>query len=261
MGRLISFSGFDAYYSKTSIESSFVNGTILDTNILISLMYEVKLTHDEIVNFLDEKIVGNGISCYTNVITTAEFLNIFRRILLTEHLCDSIDEFSKLNFPKKSKYLIKRLYGEYKHRFDHEKKDIIFAESHLKQIRDTFSGSAHSGLKPWPELTQELLGDELEVVYKAYEKAGIIYISPNEDNQKHYFNKKMIWEDTIKISASSGLAIFDAMILNALQCSHFSFLITADADIAYATLANCEIKDVVVPDSIFKEMKKYNFKI
>lgn len=69
----------------------------------------------------------------------------------------------------------------------------------------------------------------------------------------------MIWEDTIRVSSSSGLAIFDSMILTALECSHFPFAITADTDIAYATLADPKIKDVVVPDSLVKEMKKYKF--
>ncbi len=259
MGRLVAFSEFNEYYNEISNNDSFVKGTVLDTNILVSLMYEVKSTHDEVVKFLDEQIVGNGITCYTNVITTAEFINIFRRILLTEHLCDSIDEFSKLKFPKKAQYLIKRLYGEYKHRFMHEKKDIIFSETHLKQIRDTFSGGSHSGLKPWPELTKELLDDDLLRAYKAYELAGIKYISPNEEVQKHYFHKKMIWEETIKVSSSSGLAIFDSMILTALDCSHFSFAISADSDIAYATLADPNIKDIIAPDSLVKEMKKYKF--
>lgn len=259
MGRLVSFSEFDEYCEEVFRGQSFAKGTILDTNILVSLMYEVKSNHEEIVDFLDNKIVANEIACYTNVITTAEFINIFRRILLTEHLCDSIDEFSKLKFSKKSKYLIKRLYGEYKHRFDHEKKDIIFSESHLKQIRDTFTGGSHSGLKPWPELTKELLGNDLEKAYEAYEMVGINYISPNEEDQKHYFHKKMVWEDTIRVSSSSGLAIFDSMILTALDCSHFPFAVTADTDIAYATLADSKIKDVVVPDSLIREMKKYKF--
>lgn len=259
MGRLVSFSEFDDYYTEIFKGQTFAKGAILDTNILVSLMYEVKSNHEEVVEFLDSKIAGNEITCYTNVITTAEFINIFRRILLTEHLCDSIDEFSKLKFPKKSKYLIKRLHGEYRYRFEHEKKDIIFSESHLKQIRDTFTGGAHSGLKPWPELTKELLGSDLEKAYKAYEMAGIKYISPNEEDQKHYFHKKMIWEDTIRVSSSSGLAIFDSMILTALECSHFPFAITVDTDIAYATLADPKIKDVVVPDSLVKEMKKYKF--
>lgn len=259
MGRLVAFSEFDNYYQKTFKDQSFAKGAILDTNILVSLMYEVKSNHEEVVDFLDNKIVANGITCYTNVITTAEFINIFRRILLTEHLCDSIDEFSKLKFPKSSQYLIKRLYGEYKHRFEHEKKDIIFSESHLKQIRDTFSGGAHSGLVPWPELTKELLGDDLQKAFRAYELAGIKYISPNEEDQKQYFHKKMVWEDTIRVSSSSGLAIFDSMILTALECSNFPFAITADTDIAYATLADPNIKDVVVPDSLVKEMKKYKF--
>lgn len=70
----------------------------------------------------------------------AEFINIDRRILLTEHLSDAVDESSKIRMSKESRFLIKRLYGEYKYRFDHKKKDLIFSESDIKKLKGSFSG-------------------------------------------------------------------------------------------------------------------------
>ncbi len=41
----------------------------------------------------------------------------------------------------------------------------------------------------------------------------------------------------------------------------FSFAITADTDLAYATLVDDNIKDIVAPDSIVEKMKGYKFKL
>ena len=135
-----------------------------------------------------------------------------------------------------------------KHRFEHEKKDLIFSESDLKKIKGTFTGGPHSGLSTWPELSREFLGNQLQRAYEDYSSVGIKYISPHSDEQKDHFHSEMKWEDAIKISSSSALAIFDSMILNALNCSKFSFAISNDIDLAYATLSDPSIKDVVAPD-------------
>ena len=260
MGKLVAFSEFDNYLDELKSSSEYWNGTILDTNIIVSALYEIKSNHDEIIDFLDQKIFGNDIQCFTNVVTTAEFLNVYRRILLTEHLVDAVDEFSKLKLSKSSKYLIKTTYGRCKERYKNEKRDLIFSENELKKIRDTFSGGPHSGLLPWPQLVKSFLADDLLLAYKAYEELGIKYISPNEEDQKHFFHSTMEWERVVDISSSSALAIFDSMILNALSCSHFHYAISSDKDLAYATLSDSTVKDIVAPDSIVKEMKAYRFR-
>ncbi len=261
MGKLISFSDFPSYYKDLKNSAKNANGTILDTNILVSLTYEIKANYDEITNFLDEQIYANDIQCYTNVITTAEFINIFRRILLTENLADAVDESSSWKLSKASKTLIKTKYHYYKKMQETQGKDLIFSEGDLKKIRDTFSGVPHSGKDPWPELTKVFLGSSLKQAYLAYEGLGIKYISPNSPEQKHLFSEPLEFEDAIKISSSSGLAMFDSMILNALKSSTFSFAITADTDLAYATLVDDNIKDIVAPDSIVEKMKAYKFKL
>ena len=52
MGKVIPFSKFRAYLLQKQLETGFVPATILDTNVLISLTYEVKATHDEVIEIL-----------------------------------------------------------------------------------------------------------------------------------------------------------------------------------------------------------------
>lgn len=49
------------------------------------------------------------------------------------------------------------------------------------------------------------------------------------------------------------------MILNALKSSKLFFIVTLDFDIGYAALSDPNMKDVVVPDRLFKEFKNYHF--
>ncbi|MFT6603483.1 MAG: hypothetical protein ACJARO_000993, partial [Bacteriovoracaceae bacterium] len=126
---------------------------------------------------------------------------------------------------------------------------------------DTFPGVQHSGKSPWPELTKAFLGNHLQEAYDLLMATGIKYLSPNEESQRDLFTEKLFFKDAITISSSSGLALFDSMILNSLKASVFSFAITCDADLAYATLVEPSIKDIVAPDSIVAGMKNYNFKV
>ena len=57
MGRVIAFSEFDSYLR--AISTDFVNATILDTNILISLTYEIKSDFEEATEFLDTLLERN----------------------------------------------------------------------------------------------------------------------------------------------------------------------------------------------------------
>ena len=46
---------------------------------------------------------------------------------------------------------------------------------------------------------------------------------------------------------------------DALACSHFPFVVSADFDIGYAALASSSVKDVVMPDSVATKYRGYHF--
>ena len=89
MGRVIAFSEFDDYY-KALKKTDLVSGTILDTNILISLTYEVKSDYEEIADFVDS-LIDQKFLLFTTVNTKSEFLDFHRRLIVTEHLRDLLD--------------------------------------------------------------------------------------------------------------------------------------------------------------------------
>ena len=77
--------------------------------------------------------------------------------------------------------------------------------------------------------------------------------------QKDLLAKLIEWPDARALSEGTCLGVSDAMVINALQCSKFSFMVSTDFDVGYAVLADARMKDVVMPDSVAKKYRGYHF--
>ena len=74
MGRVVRFSEFDDYFRDISLRGIKTEGTILDANVIITLSLLTKKYHTRLDNFVQKKILGNGIALFTTVNTTQEYL-------------------------------------------------------------------------------------------------------------------------------------------------------------------------------------------
>lgn len=261
MGRVVSFSEFDSYYAEIRKRPSVVPGTIFDTNILISLTYEVKSNHEEVFDFFDECLVperDKGFRFFTTVNTRSEFLDFNRRLLMTENLRDAIDDNSKWKIPAKAKTQIQYQSGQLKRR-EEQGGDPVLNDTQIKVIKSAFAAGRFSGNTGWLKLCQAFLQDELDEIEKNLGGFGIEYISPHEVEKTGLFEKPIEWSDAKRISEKTCLSLSDAMILNALQCSRFPFIVSTDFDIGYAVMASKEMKDTVMPDSVAKKYRDYHF--
>lgn len=261
MGLVIPFSEFKAYHAAIRSKGDFAKGSILDTNILISLTYEVKNNHEEVAAFFQECLVPereHGFRFFTTVNTRSEFLDFNRRLAMTENLRDVIDERSIWKIPAKAKTQIQYQSGQLKRR-EQQGGDPVFNDTQIKTIKSTFSAENFSGNAGWLALCEDFLNgllDEFEENLAAY---GIEYISQHEPAQKELFHKRIDWPEAKQIAEATCLGLSDAMIINAFQCSRFPFIVSSDFDIGYAVLASKELKDVVMPDSVAKKYRDYHF--
>ena len=261
MGLVVPFSEFKAYFAAIRGKPDFVRGTILDTNILISLTYEMKKNHEEVAAFFQECLVperDHGFHIFTTVNTRSEFLDFYRRLVMTENLRDVIDEKSTWKIPAKAKAQIQYQSGQLKRR-EQQGGDPVFNDTQVKTIKSTFSAENFSGNAGWLTLCEDFLElrlDEFEDHLAAY---GIEYISQHEPTQKDLFQKKIEWPDAKRIAESTCLGLSDAMTINAFQCSRFPFVVSSDFDLGYAVLASKELKDVVMPDSVARKYRDYHF--
>jgi hypothetical protein len=255
MGQVVPFSEFRDYFAAIRFDDGIAEGTILDTNILISLTYEVKSNHEEVITFLTEHLASKrdgGFRLFTTVNTRSEFLDFNRRLLMTENLRDAIDEKAPWKIPAKAKAQIQYQSGQLKRR-EQQGGDPVFNDTQVKAIKSTFSAGRFSGNAGWLALCEDFLADQLDVAEKNLADLGVEYVSQHEPSQKDLFHKKIEWPEAKQISESTCLGLADAMIINAFQCSRFPFIISSDFDIGYAVLASKNLKDVVMPDSVARK--------
>ena len=256
MGRVIAFSEFDSYLKSVS-QGDFAKATILDTNIMISLTYDVKKDYEEVCDFVDV-LLENEIQLFTTVSTKSEFLDFQRRLALTEDLRGMTESTSKWHISTTARAQIQSQSGQLTRNEQHGS-DPVFSDRHLKKIKSAFSAGTHSGQAGWLEICKGLLSGRLDEAEKELEKFGVHYISQHEPLQTEYFHKKIDWPEAKRIAEFTCLGLSDAMILNALQCSRFPFLVSTDFDIGYAVLASKDLKDVIVPDGVAKKYRNYHF--
>jgi hypothetical protein len=238
-----------------------VAGAILDTNILISLTYEVKANHDEVVEFFDDHLTkerDREFRFFSTVNTRSEFLDFNRRLIMTERLRDAADEKSRLKIPARAKAQIQYQSGQLRRR-EQQGGDPVFNDTQVKAIKSAFSAGRFSGQAGWLMLCEEFLSGQLEIAEQALVEFGVEYISPNEPEQAELFSRRIEWSDARKIAEQTCLGLSDAMILNALQCSRLPFVISTDFDLGYAVMASSEMKDVVMPDSVAAKYRSYHF--
>ena len=262
MGRVISFSDFKSYYREVKDLSEYSNGSILDTNILISLTYEVKANHEEVFDFFEKELAprrADGFRFFTTVNTRSEFLDFNRRLIMTENLRDLVvDSRSPLRLSAAAKAQIQYQSGQLRRR-EQQGSDPVFNDTQLKAIKSVFSAGRFSGNSGWLALCDEFLRFRLNLTEAALHDFGVEYISQHESTQMAFFNERIEWSNAKKISEATCLSLSDSMILNAFQCSHFPFIVSSDFDIGYAVLSSKDLKDVVMPDSVAKKYRDFHF--
>jgi hypothetical protein len=250
VGKVVRFSNFNEYYKQLPISDESELGTILDANVLIALSYDPKKYHSRIHEFLRDQIYSINIKCFTTVNTTMEYLEFHRRLLMTEGLRDAIDQYSKLNLSNKKKQAIRARSSILATREKHHGSDPVFYDREIKAIRAAFAKSGMAGLGLWKGLSEEFVGEALQEEYKNLNSLNVDYVSINSKAKEAYFHKDLKWEEAIEICSTTCAGFSDAMILNALMCTKFHFAISLDSDMAFATLADDSLKDVVMPDEL-----------
>jgi hypothetical protein len=258
LGKVISFSDLKKYLTGLK-KADAPKGTILDTNVLISSGYEPSLDSEEVSKILD--ILGDeGYRLFATVNTRAEYLEFQRRLILTEALFDSIDEYSELRIASRVRAKIQTLKGSLKTSVSSDPDKLeVFNEVQLKKIKREFSAGPHSGQKGWLEICDTYLRNQITLADQDLFDRGVEYISPNDPAQTKLFDKNICWPEAINLCEKTGTAFSDSMILIALKSSKLLFVVTLDFDIGYAALSDPNMKDVVVPDRLFKEFKNYHF--
>lgn len=259
MGQVVPFSEIENYIQAIKKLQGRVR-TILDTNVLASLTYEVKSNHEAVVDLIF-RLEKMDVDFYTTVNTKQEFIDFHRRLLLTENLLDIADPHSKAKIPHDVKQEVRKAHANIMSRQKTHGSDPIFNDTQIKNIKRNFSAANHSGQLGWLKFCEIYLKPQLLEIEQVLEDRGIVYLSSNGPNQVGYFTGTPLrWSDAIEISCLTGISMTDAMILNCLRSSVCQFVVSTDFDLGFAVLADASLnKDVVMPDKDFKEFRHFHF--
>jgi predicted nucleic acid-binding protein len=259
MGQVVPFSDVENYVQSLQKPQGKVR-SILDTNVLASLTYEVKPNHDAVVDLILH-LENMSVDFFATVNTKQEFIDFHRRLLLTENLLDVVDPHSKAKIPQEAKQEIQKAHASIMSRHKTHGSDPIFNDTQIKDIKREFSAGSHSGQLGGLKFCETYLKPQLLDIEQALEDRGIVYLSPNDASQVGYFTAAPLrWSDAIGVTCLTGVSMTDAMILNCLRSSVCQFAVSTDFDLGFAVLADSSLnKDVLMPDKDYKEFRHYHF--
>ena len=249
MGTALPFSDIDKFVAH---QGEPISGCILDTNFLIAAIYDPHPFHED-AEFLFEKFEEHKIPVHATVTTRAEFIDIQRRIIITEVLMDMLSPDTAWRLTEAQKKELR------KHRawLDSQPNSSelpILPDKRIKECKEIFFLSTRSGKDGWIEICKHYLDEQL---LKSWEEIvdllGINYIELRESDTNELIKEKVSWKNMCKISERTCISSSDAMILNMLNCSTLPFLVSADYDMAYAMLAEPNEKTILVPNALYRE--------
>lgn len=258
MGSLVSFSRLKPHLETRIAQAGAFPGVILDTNVLVTMTYEVRDDHEQVLELLDS-LAPLNLRFFATVTTKAEFLDFYRRRIMTEVLRSAVQPGAAIRLTERAKAAIQTVSGRLSQR-ERRGGDPVFTDSDLKEIKRSFSAGSVSGRAGWLELCDASLSRRLPEAEIELANLGIEYVSQNNPAQKDLFQRQIDWPDAMAISARTCLSLNDAMILNALRCSRLPLLISLDFDMGYAVLSDPDLgSDVAMPDTVVHDFRNFHF--
>lgn len=246
MGRAVPFSDVDIFLK--SIDPSV--GCLADTNFLIAVSDKDHHFYDD-AQFLFEKLVEYKVPIYVTVTVRSEFIDFYRRVKITEALMDMLAPSSKWKISSSVREVLKSQRGWLDNQTGDDQSPYL-SDQRIKKCKQAFLPKTQSGQIGWVELCNEFLGGRLLTEWQKISDAlSLNYVDMRAEDADTHFRKELKWDDMYRLSEASALGSSDAMILNLLDSSTFSFVVTSDYDLAYGAILNTEDKVVLMPDSIY----------
>jgi predicted nucleic acid-binding protein len=256
MGQSLPFSSIDQYLQRLGGNAP---GCIVDTQFLIAATEEHHPFYDD-AKFLFEKLAEYGVSIFTTVTTRAEFIDVRRRMIITETLMDMLAPSSKWKISTDVRKLLRAQKTWIDAQASNDSLPIL-TDSRIKDCKEAFLPRTQSGKVGWIKLCEEYLaGRLLESWNILVANLGLNYLDMRSEGISRLIPQKVEWEKMYALSEATSLGSSDAMILNVLKCSTFPFVASADFDLAYAVLADPVDRTVLVPDNLhYKKIKGLRF--
>lgn len=229
-------------------------GFLIDTNILVAATYDLDKYNEIAVNFIDS-LADREIPLYCNVNIRSEFLEIHRRIVISESLLDFEEKCNKAKLPPKlaSELTSYRNSYERKRKNKPDEPPRRLSESEIKVFKLMMVNiHGNFGNDLWTEFCNNNIGTKIIELWEETEKGfGLNFLSLRKEDQELHLNQRPEWEDVVRLMTNPALSSADAMIVNMFFVSKFEVIASSDIDIAIvlkkSTLSD---KHAIIPDAM-----------
>lgn len=240
MGRIISHGDLEAFLDESKENT---NGCFVDTNILFAADYELHSFNGDAVE-IGQTLGSYKIPIFSNSIIRSELIELKRRVLITESLID----FYHLGGRDIPSHLYQKLRAHRDKVVEHERKDTHYflTDQQIKEFRESFTKNISDDA--WQAFCQKFLGSKIESEWNnqvASKSVHYIDGSPSE-----FLAKPVEWDKMTLLIERYGIGSSDAMIINFFLSTKFTFIVTADADVAYCMSNVTTDKACIIPEGL-----------
>ena len=202
-------------------------GCFLDTSILFACSNPLDIFNEK-AEEISKILYKNKIQTFSNINVKLEFLDLQRRTLIPECICDFLEEIEEFD-SKELETQLKLIKGKFK-AYVNKDRQYKMQPNHIKDLRNVFN---KNGPKEWDLFCHTYLKGKIGKAWdEAIELLNLKNLDTKESEPGLYLNSVPVWEDAIQIVENFGLAPSDAMILNIFKNSKIEILITADREMA-----------------------------
>ena len=229
-------------------------GFLIDTNILVAATYDLDKYNEIAVNFIDS-LSERQIPLYCNVNIRSEFLEIHRRIVISESLLDFEEKCTKAKLPPELASELTSYRNSYERKRKNKPDDAPrrLSESEIKAFKLLMlKVEGSNGDDLWTEFCDNNIGTKISQLWENTEQDfGLNFLSLRKEDQELHLTRKPDWEDVVKLMSNPALSSADAMIVNMLFASNFEVIASSDVDIAFALKkSKLSHKHAIVPDEL-----------
>jgi predicted nucleic acid-binding protein len=274
--------GFKEFLKKVSGQSSLE--LIVDANVIIASRdkkHRDYKTIQEFYNSLDQ--LSADLTLFTTVTTKAEFLEYYRRKILTE----GILELYKIN--KERKVISDRVKAVIENQvrarnlrqnrevqrqekiekvleshsvdtteFDVEEFSVdanYFKDSEIKEIKKAFRARNVDNESGWITFCNKVLVKRLHALEGELDQLCHYLTTRDKESLKYFTKTDVEWRAATQICGESGMGYSDAMILNMANHTSIEHILTLDFDMVYGGHFSSPSKSIITPTDRLKNYK------
>lgn len=274
--------GFKDFLKKVIGQNSVE--LIVDANVIIASRDKKHRNYKTIQEFYDSlDQLSADLTLFTTVTTKAEFLEYYRRKILTE----GILELYKLNKERKVisdrvKMVIEnqvrarnlRQNREVQRQekiekvleshsvdtteFDVEEFSVdanYFKDSEIKEIKKAFRARNVDNESGWISFCKKVLVNRLHTLEGELDQLCHYLTTRDKESLKYFTKTDVEWRAATQICGESGMGYSDAMILNMANHTSIEHILTLDFDLVYGGHFSSPSKTIITPTDRLKNYK------